>query len=350
MRFVVFGTGAVGGYIGARLSQGGHPVRFLARPDWVDALRGRGLRLIEDSTATLIPVHQASTDLAEIIDQVEVVLLCVKAYDAQTSAAEISRLLAPAVPVVSLLNGIGGEEFLVQALGLPRVLEASLTTAVQVLEPGVIRLERDRGLGLGSNHPMAAALAAAFESGGIRTRLYRSAKAMKWSKLLTNMAGNVSSAILGWTAAKVMEHPGVFHIEVQALRETVRVMRGYGWRPLSLPGVPVHLLGQALLLPTPWLRPALGRIVGRGRGAKLPSLHGDIGRGRSEVYWMNGAVVEHGRRLGVPTPTNAVLTQIFDGLVRGVTSPETFRDRPRLLLDHAVSAGVPGAARYNRAR
>jgi 2-dehydropantoate 2-reductase len=197
---------------------------------------------------------------------------------------------------------------------------------------------------------MAPTLAAAFESCGIRTRLYRSAKAMKWSKLLTNMAGNVSSAILGWTAAKVMEHPGVFHIEVQALREAVRVMRGYGWRPLSLPGVPVHLLGAGLLLPTPWLRPVLGRIVSRGRGAKLPSLHGDIGRGRSEVYWMNGAVVEHGHRLGVPTPTNAVLIEIFDGLVRGVTSPETFRDRPGLLLDHAVRAGVPGAARYNRAR
>ena len=65
---------------------------------------------------------------------------------------------------------------------------------------------------------------------------------------------------------------------------------------------------------------------------------------------MNGAVVEHGRRLGVPTPTNAVLMEIFDGLVRGVTPPETFRDRPGLLLDHALKAGVPGAARYNRPR
>jgi 2-dehydropantoate 2-reductase len=350
VRFVIFGTGAVGGYVGARLSQGGHLVRFLARPEWVDALRGRGLQLITDTSSTVIPVLQASTDLAEIIDQVEVVLLCVKAYDAQASAAELARLVPHAVPVVSLLNGVSGEEILVQALDLHRVLEASLTTAVQVLEPGVIRLERERGLGLGSNHPMAEALAAAFEACGIRTRLYRSARAMKWSKLLTNMAGNVSSAILGWTAAKVMKHPGVFHLDVEALRETVRVMRGYGWWPLSLPGVPVHLLGPALFLPTPWLRPALGRIVSRGRGAKLPSLHGDIGRGRSEVYWMNGAVVEHGRRVGVPTPTNAVLMEIFDGLVQGGTSPETFRDRPGLLLDRAARGGVPGAARYNRPR
>lgn len=350
MRFVIFGTGAVGGYVGARLTEGGHTVRFLARPRWVDALRSRGLRLVRDHSTTVIPVLQASTDLAEILPEVEVVLLCVKAYHAKKSAAELTRLLPPAVPVVSLLNGIGSEEVLVQALGPARVLGASLTTAVQVLEPGLIRLERERGLGLGADHPISPALAATFKACGIRTRLYRSTKAMKWSKLLTNMVGNVTSAILGWTAAKVMDHPGVFYLEVQALREAVRVMRGSGWGPLSLPGVPVHLLGRALILPTAWLRPVLGRIVSRGRGAKLPSLHGDIGRGRSEVYWMNGAVVEYGRRVGVPTPTNDVLTEVFDGLVMGVTSPESFRDHPELLVDRAVRAGVPGAARYNRFR
>ncbi len=54
MRIAVYGAGAVGGYLGARLSQGGHSVHYLARPAWVDALRGRGLRLTYATASTVV--------------------------------------------------------------------------------------------------------------------------------------------------------------------------------------------------------------------------------------------------------------------------------------------------------
>ncbi len=262
----------------------------------------------------------------------------------------MAKRLSPGVPVLSLLNGIGSEATLGEALGDSRVVAASVTTAVQPLEPGVIRIERERGLGLAGTHPLSRALSEAFTACGVKAQLYAVPEAMKWSKLLTNMIANASSAILGWTAASVMQHPGMFHLDLEALRETLKVMRAHGWAPVALPGVRVDMLERFLALPSAWLRPVLGRIVSRGRGAKLPSFHADIGRGRSEVYWLNGAVVDYGERVGVATPANRLLTDVFDGLVRSVTPPETYRDQPEKLVAMAARAGVPGTARYNRLR
>jgi 2-dehydropantoate 2-reductase len=342
MQFLIYGTGAVGGYLGARLARSGQKVRFLARPAWARVLATDGLRLVDTHGSSVTFDFSVSSSLPEIVEGVDVALLAVKAYDCEQAAAELATGLAPGVPVVSLLNGIGSEEILEGALGRARVLAASLTTAVQADEPGQVRVQRERGLGLEGGHAVSFVLQEIFTSAGVRTRLYRQPAAMKWSKLLTNIVANASSAILGWTAAEVMGHPGVFRLEVEALREAVRVMRRLGWKPVSLPGVPVGLLGRGVFLPPALQRPLLGQVVARGRGAKLPSLQADIGRGRSEVQWLNGAVVEHGRRAGIQTPANNLLMTLFDGLVRGSTPPDSFRGQPDRLLSEAARAGVPG--------
>jgi 2-dehydropantoate 2-reductase len=350
MQFLVYGTGAVGGYLGARLARGGQQVRFLARPAWARVLGAEGLRLVDANGASVVYDFSVSSSLAEVAEGVDVALVAVKAYDCEQAAAELAKALAPGVPVVSFQNGIGGEEILGATLGPARVLAASLTTAVQADKPGTVRVQRERGLGLEAGHAVSFGLQEIFASSGVRTRLYPRPAAMKWSKLLTNIVANATSAILGWTAAEVMNHPGTFRLEIEALREAVRVMRKLGWKPVSLPGVPVGLLGRGVFLPPAVLRPLLGRVVARGRGAKLPSLHADIGRGRSEVHWLNGAVVEHGRRAGIETPANNLLTSVFDGIVRGSTPPESYRSQPDRLLSEAARAGVPGSAGYNRPR
>ncbi|HET7011872.1 MAG TPA: ketopantoate reductase C-terminal domain-containing protein, partial [Anaerolineales bacterium] len=283
-------------------------------------------------------------------DGIDVVLVCVKAYDCKSAADELAAAMAPGVAAVSLLNGIGSEETLAEALGRERVLAASLTTAVQKVEPGVVRVERERGLALAAGHPFSPELRKIFRRAGIETRLYARPEDFKWSKLLTNIVANATSAILGWTAAQVMRHAGTFTLEVEALREAVRVMRKLHRKPVNLPGAPTAILGRGLFLPAGMVRPILARIVGRGRGQKPPSLTLDIGRGRSEIYWLNAAVVEHGQGAGVNTPANQVLTSVFDGLVRGATPPESYRDKPERLLSEAAQAGVPGLERYNRPR
>ena len=343
MRFLIYGTGAVGAYLGGRLLQAGHAVMFLARPAWAEALRRDGLRLQRDRETQTIPVSEVWTDLPFGLDlgRESAILLAVKAFDCAAAAEVLRRCVRGDPAVVCLLNGIGNEEALAQAIGSRRVVAASLTTAVAALRPGVIRVERERGLGL-ALQPASDPIGAAIGRAGILTRRYDDAASMKWSKLPTNIIANASSAILGWSAGQAMAHPGVYHIEVEALREAFTVMRRLGLRPVDLPGVPVRLLARAVSLPSRLSHPWLSRAAARGRGDKRPSFHQDIGRGRSEVRWLNGAVVAAGEKTRVATPANRLLLEVMLDLVEGRSHPSEWRDQPHRLVARARQEGVPG--------
>jgi 2-dehydropantoate 2-reductase len=157
---------------------------------------------------------------------------------------------------------------------------------------------------------------------------------MKWSKLLTNLPANASSAILDMTPAEVYALADLFRLEQAMLREALAVMRAHGIHVVDLPGTPVRLLALAARLPAAAARPLLARAIGAGRGAKMPSFHIDLhgGRGRSEVGWLNGAVVRFGAQAGVPTPVNQLLTDTLSALTRSEMPLDAFARQPARLL------------------
>jgi len=350
MRYLVYGTGAVGGLLGGRLALAGLPVTFLARPAVAEALRRGGLRLFGGA----LPGHVAAPSVVEDLAQAlrppthpDVILLAVKAYDCEEAAVRLAAAGGELPTVVCLINGIGNEETLARRIGAGSVLSAALTTAVRAPAPGLVQVERERGLDFQAGHGRTAALAADLARAGFRIRLHADPGRMKWSKLLTNLVANATSAILGWSPDSVFAHPGLYRLEVEALREAVRVMAALGFSPQALVGVPVPVLAWSLRLPAAVSRPFLRRAVASGRGQKRPSLSYDIGRGRSEVGWLNGAVVRQAQALGLPAPANAVLTETLTSLVNAEISPEALRGHPARLLEQAARAGVPGIQGYN---
>jgi 2-dehydropantoate 2-reductase len=158
---------------------------------------------------------------------------------------------------------------------------------------------------------------------------------MKWSKLLTNLLANATSAILDMTPAQVFAHPGLYRLEIEGLHEALRVMAAQSLRVVDLPGTPVRLLALGARLPYFISKPLMQRSVGSGRGGKMPSFHIDLhsGRGKSEVDYLNGAVVRFGERLGTPTPVNKLLCETLLGLTEGEITIETYRHRPERLLE-----------------
>ncbi len=341
MNFLIFGTGAVGAYLGGKLARAGNSVTFLARPAWAEALRRDGLRLQRGAATQSIVVSEVLTELPVGfgLGDDSAILLTVKAFDCGAAAEAIRRRVLGRPPVVCLLNGIGNEETLAAAIGPDRVVAASLTTAVAAPSPGVIRVERERGLGLArvsAGDPFTEAA----EQAGLAVRHYGDASAMKWSKLLTNILANASSAILSWSAGEALAHPAIYRIEVEALREALRAMRAIGVRPVDLPGARVTWLARAVFLPPRLSQPWLYRAAARGRGDKRPSLHHDIGRGRSEVRWLNGAVVSVGEAARIPTPANRLLLSVMLDLVEARSDPAEWRGRPDRLIERARQEGV----------
>jgi 2-dehydropantoate 2-reductase len=157
---------------------------------------------------------------------------------------------------------------------------------------------------------------------------------MKWSKLLTNLIANPTSAILDMTAGQVFANPRLYRIEVEMLRECLAVMQAQGIPVVDLPGTPARALAFATRLPL-WLsKPFLSRAAGGGRGGKMPSFHIDLhsGRGKSEIQFLHGAVVRAGEQYGVPTPVNKVLTETLMALTRRDIPLEEFAHQPDRLL------------------
>ncbi len=350
MRYLVYGAGAVGSFIGGCLALAGNPVVFVGRGSTRRAVIDGGLQLTGDRTSGLI----GGPDFFERLDPVlglpspDVILLTTKAYDLATATEDLARFASHMPPIVGLLNGIGTESYLAAHIGSENVIPASVTTAVQKIQPGTIRVERRRGVGLGAGHPLSRAIADDMQAAGLQPRLYSSPDRMKWSKLITNIVANATCAITGWSPAAVYRHTALARLELKSLREAFQVMRAQGLSPVNLPGVPVALFEPLLVLPDTLVRPAIARYVASGRGAKPPSLHFDIGRRRSEIGWLNGAVVSWGARLGIATPANDVLTDVMSELVMGEADPAAYHGRPEALLSRATDARSTGV-RYNAA-
>jgi 2-dehydropantoate 2-reductase len=179
------------------------------------------------------------------------------------------------------------------------------------------------------------------DAAGLNSRLFARAADMKWSKMLTNLIANATSAILDMPPAEIFAHSGLYRLEIEQLRETLRVMAAQGIKVVDLPGTPVRLLAFAVnYIPRKVSRPLLAKAVGGGRGAKMPSFHIDLhaGRGKSEVDFLNGAVVREGRRHEIPTPVNRLLTDRLLALTRGEIALDEYRHQPEKLIREAAVA------------
>jgi 2-dehydropantoate 2-reductase len=339
MRFLVIGAGSIGGYVGGCLALAGHGVSFVARPAAAANLARDGLRLTWARTGITQVTNsfRVVTSLAGAFDgpNYDCLLLAVKAYDTEAAAQELKAITATPPPIVALQNGVDAEAVLAAAFGPESVISGTVTTPVSKQAGGVV-IEKTRGMGLALGHPLSQPLAAVLTQAGIGTRLYASAGAMKWSKLLANLVGNATSAILDWPVSALFADPRLYAIERDTLRECLSVMRRLGYPVVDLPGTPARALGWAVSrLPDSVARPLLGRFVGAGRGAKMPSLNLDVqaGRTRTEARWLNGAVAQHGAELGVATPVNEVLTETVEALTAGQLQLADFRHNPAALLN-----------------
>src|SRR5918999_6315932 len=103
MRIAVMGTGAVGGYFGAKLAAAGHDVVFLARGRHLGALRRDGLR-IESADRTQCIRDALFTEQPADAGVVDLVLFCVKSYDTEAAAQSMAPLIGSETQILSLQN------------------------------------------------------------------------------------------------------------------------------------------------------------------------------------------------------------------------------------------------------
>lgn len=345
MKVLVFGAGAIGTYVGGSLALAGSQLVFLERGAKLEELRARGLRLDlsadsrRQTTDALVVGPRSVVFVSSMEDALrygpfDLVLFALKSYDTSAALKTIKPYANKMPPFLCLSNGLSNESLLAGVLGKDKVIPGTVTTAVGRRGPGDIVLERLRGIGIAKGHPLAASLFVAFENALLNPRLFDDAMEMKWSKLLTNLIANPTSAILDMTAAQVLANGKLYKLEVEMLRECLAVMEAQHIQVVDLPGTPVRALAFATKLPL-WLsKPFLSRAAGAGRGNKMPSFHIDLraGKGKSEVKYLHGEVVRSGVQFNVPTPVNKMLTETLLAMVNNEIPMDQFAKKPEKLL------------------
>jgi 2-dehydropantoate 2-reductase len=342
LRVLVFGAGAIGCFLGARLGLAGHEVVLVGLGAIVPAVQAAGgLELIgPDGTRQAVRGVTATGSAEEALAggrPYDLTLLSVKAFDTATAVANLQAAGAVG-PMLTLQNGVGNEEALAEAFGMNGVVSGAIETPVSVPMPGQVQVHRARyAIGLapvGPDAPVAKA-AEMLTGAAFSVRRYPDYRGLKWSKLLMNLLANAACAILDWTPAQVMAEPLTASLEARAWQETFTVMGRLGIRPVNLAGYPFPLLAPFVrFLPPALLARGLRSFVSGGRGSKMPSLQIALSTGQpSEVAWLNGAVARYGTQAGIPTPVNTCYAQILAKLTAGTRPWDEFRGQPQRLAE-----------------
>ena len=310
MRFAVVGAGAIGAYLGTKLSLSGHDVFLIARGPHLRAMQSRGVRV--RSPEGDFEAHPAATDDYEQVGQVDFVFLTVKAHSLPEVAPRLGPLLGPETAVVSAQNGIpwwyfqrlGGRwdgrrierldpsGMVSSAIPAKRVIGCIVYPSTSIAEPGVIdHVEGNRfaiGEPDGTTSDRCRSLAVALKKSGLRCPIRSRIREDMWVKLLGSVAFNPISALTHATLVEIAEHPEACALARSVMEEADAVARALGVRvPVS---VERRIAGAAAV------------------GAHKTSMLQDLESGRPmELEAVVGAVIEFGEMLDVPVPnTKAV--------------------------------------------
>ncbi len=309
MRVTVMGSGAVGGYFGAKLAKGGSEVGFVARGAQLAAMQKDGLRVESKLGDIHLPQVRASEDPAAL-GPADCVLICVKLWDTEAAARAVAPIVGSETAVISLQNGVTKDDVLRQILGDKAVLGGLCYIGTTIAAPGVIRhtgvmQKLVFGEYDGSHSPRATAFLEACKRGGIDAEISADIRRALWEKFAFLVGLSASTTTMRKTIGPVRSNPQTRAFFLDVMREVVAVGRAHG-----------------VSVPPDWAENRLAFADG------LPvemtsSMNVDLDRGnRLELDWLSGALVNLGKSVNVPTPMNRAVADILALYANGAAKSE----------------------------
>jgi 2-dehydropantoate 2-reductase len=292
MKFIVLGSGGVGGYFGARLYRAGEQVRFIARGAHLEAMKSRGLRVVSRGESFLVPPSAAAGSLTEV-EPADVILFCVKSYDTEATAKLLAPVLHAGSVVISLQNGVDNEEKIKRNIPTGRVfggvayIYASITRPGEVMESGSPRKIQFAPLPGGSEEDRAHArvIRDACVKAGIDAEVPEDIAVALWKKFIFITGAAGITALTGLTLGEVLEVAPTRRLMIDAMHETEAVARA---RKIPL---------------EPGFLTAMVESLSKFDPGTRSSLYHDLAHEKPmELEALAGAVVRYGEAAGVPTP------------------------------------------------
>ncbi len=306
MKTAVVGPGAMGLMLAARLAAAGAEVVLL------DYRAERAAQINQSAVTLDHPEGSESLSIKATADpaalaEVDLAVVCTKAYHTQGVARTLRAHLAPEARALTLQNGAENVETLVEALGPARVLGGITSEGATLLGPG-----HARHAGRGQTHigpaqgpvdQFCQQVVEMLVSAGFDTEAVEGVQNLIWTKLVINVGINPLTAILEVPNGRLLELVPAGKVMASAVAEAVRVGQALG----------ISFLHEDMLK-------AVQEVAHR-TGANISSMLQDVRASRrTEVSYINGAVVRQGEQVGVPTPVNHTLTNLVQAKEAGYLS------------------------------
>jgi 2-dehydropantoate 2-reductase len=301
VRFAILGSGAVGGYYGARLARAGHDVIFIARGAHLAAIRARGLEIRSPLLGDFVIRGRAEEDTRQV-GPVDVVIVAVKTYDNPTALPMIAPMLGPHSSVLTLQNGVDSVSDLAAVVGEPAVVGGTTYIATALAEPGVIeqtgthrRIVFGEVFGeLPRESQRVSQMHDAFAGADIQSEPKADGRIPIWEKFifLVTLAGFTGGARL--PIGPVWADPFIRERFLDGCREVERLARAEGV------SVAADVIDR--------IEVYIDNIPKSMRSSLLI----DLSQGkRIEVEALQGSVVRRAARAGVPVPVMSTLYAVL---------------------------------------
>lgn len=293
MKIAVLGAGGIGGYIGARLAQGGHNVTLVARGRHLDAIRAQGLRVESPLGDAHLPDIRAVGDIGAV-GAVDIVLVTVKLPDLDPLARQIPTLLQAGTRIVTLQNGIDAKPVIGRYVSPDIIAQGVIYLAAYIREPGVImtpggkhQMLVDR---LSGDQTMASFFAAIDEATALDVTPVDDSDKTIWSKF------TAQASIAGITSITRLPLGGVF-----ASQEATALLKTLLAEAISV------AQAKGVMLDDNHADNVLD-LYGKQPADQSSSLLVDIQAGKpTELAWLSGRIHQLGKELNIPTPAHSVV-------------------------------------------
>ncbi len=279
-----------------RLAQAGAQVALLDhRPERAQRLNDEGI-ILEDDTGHVRHRLPAGA-LPQVLAETDLALVCVKAYQTGEVAGVLAEHLASGSRALTLQNGVGNVEALVSALGPERVLGGITSEGATLLDEGHVRHagqgQTHLGPAQGAVDVFTQDVAQLLNKAGFAAQAVEGCQNLIWTKLVINVGINALTALLDVPNGRLLELTHAAAMMDQAVGEGVEVGHKLG----------VNFIHDDMLEAV--------RDVARRTAKNISSMLQDVrAKRRTEVQFINGAVLDKGVELGLACPFNAALTNL----------------------------------------
>lgn len=304
-KFAIIGVGPIGGIFGGHLAKAGHYVVLVdILKSHLDAIKGRGL-IITGVTEMKVKCERIAYDISELpnFPEVDIIVISTKASVMPSILPRIEKVTRPGTNFISLQNGLDNEEFLAETFGRDNVMRIVVNYAGNRVADGEIWMSffnKPNYIGVltPKAEPLAREIAELMTEAELDTEFTGDIKRHEWEKTILNAALSPICALTRKTMKEMMDFEPTRSLVKETLREGIEVAAANG----------VTFDEGFFEHGVQYLEKA---------GYHKTSMHVDIEqRSLTEIDWLNGKIVERGRKHGLATPYNTTLTALIKGLER----------------------------------